>query len=205
MALTRQDWIDAAKTAFEEGGPDKISISELARTLKASRGSFYWHFSDHSDLLEAVLEAWEWELTDAQLAETAHEVDPRARLTRMLEAGFTNPEVPTVDVVMAMHADHATIGPVVRRITQKRISALAAVLRELGFEDSAEDRALVAYSSFLGWLHLRHIDPDLGGDRSAVIARMVDAMVAGFDDSASSRASGRATSEPSTEARTLQS
>lgn len=56
--LTRDDWLDAAFKAVVEGGIDNMKVLMLAETLGVTRGSFYWHFEDHADLLNATLERW---------------------------------------------------------------------------------------------------------------------------------------------------
>src|SRR5580693_7759368 len=59
--LTREDWLAAARRALLHGGPAAVRVDTLARQLKISRGSFYWHFKDRSDLLAALLAEWEAE------------------------------------------------------------------------------------------------------------------------------------------------
>lgn len=56
--LSRDDWLDAATELVVEGGFDNVRILTLARRLGVSRGSFYWHFRDHQDLLSSFLQRW---------------------------------------------------------------------------------------------------------------------------------------------------
>ena len=56
--LTREHWIDAAFQATVERGLDAVRVLALADTLGVTRGSFYWHFSDHAELLQAVIDRW---------------------------------------------------------------------------------------------------------------------------------------------------
>src|SRR5438067_13057108 len=65
---TGADWLKAARVALLHRGPDAVRVEPLARELGVTKGSFYWHFRDRSDLLEALLAEWEEEtslLTDA--------------------------------------------------------------------------------------------------------------------------------------------
>src|SRR6478735_6374421 len=57
--LGRSDWIEAAFRALSVGGLGNLSVERLARELGATKGSFYWHFTDRPALVEAVLEEWE--------------------------------------------------------------------------------------------------------------------------------------------------
>ena len=58
----------AARLALLHRGADGVRVEVLARELGVTKGSFYWHFRDRADLLEALLVEWEEEtglLTDA--------------------------------------------------------------------------------------------------------------------------------------------
>ena len=57
--LTRDDWLNAAFNAAVEGGFDAVRVLGLASTLGVTRGSFYWHFTDHADLIAALLARWQ--------------------------------------------------------------------------------------------------------------------------------------------------
>ena len=56
--LNRDDWLAAAFDAVVEGGFDKVRVLGLAQTLGVTRGSFYWHFADHAELVSALLARW---------------------------------------------------------------------------------------------------------------------------------------------------
>jgi AcrR family transcriptional regulator len=58
---TREDWLRAARLALLHGGPAAVRVEKLARDLRVTKGSFYWHFRDRGELLEALLEEWEAE------------------------------------------------------------------------------------------------------------------------------------------------
>jgi AcrR family transcriptional regulator len=63
--LTRDDWLDEAFKAVVEGGFDNVKVLSLAEKLKVTRGSFYWHFTDHADLINSLL--LRWKLTQLEL------------------------------------------------------------------------------------------------------------------------------------------
>ena len=56
--LTRDDWILAAIEALLSGGIEAVRILKLSNRLEVTRGSFYWHFDSHDDLLNAILAEW---------------------------------------------------------------------------------------------------------------------------------------------------
>jgi AcrR family transcriptional regulator len=57
-ALSADDWIKAAFQALASGGVRAIRVEAIARDLKVSKGSFYWHFKDVVALKKAML--WQW-------------------------------------------------------------------------------------------------------------------------------------------------
>ena len=71
--LSRVDWIEAARRQLIISGVDELKVDRLARKMKVTRGSFYWHFKNRKDLLDAVLQLWqehkESELQQADLVE----------------------------------------------------------------------------------------------------------------------------------------
>jgi AcrR family transcriptional regulator len=83
--LTRDDWLDAAFQAVVEGGFDNVRVLVIAQTLGVTRGSFYWHFNDHADLVSALIERWrkrEVELDRALQLDATD--DPKADLEHLL-------------------------------------------------------------------------------------------------------------------------
>ena len=57
--LTRDSWVAIARKALITAGIEEVKVDVLARRLKVTRGSFYWHFDSRQDLLNALLEDWE--------------------------------------------------------------------------------------------------------------------------------------------------
>lgn len=89
--LTRDDWLDAAFRAVVDGGIDSARVLVIANTLGVTRGSFYWHFSDHAELRAALLARWRQREIDAnlRLRSTLTE-DPKADLERLLDAALAH-------------------------------------------------------------------------------------------------------------------
>jgi AcrR family transcriptional regulator len=76
--LGRNDWQKAARIALLRGGVEAVRVEKLARDLKVTKGSFYWHFTDREELLEVLLREWEEELLQ--------DIIPRLQGRRGLEA-----------------------------------------------------------------------------------------------------------------------
>ena len=87
--LTRDDWLDAAFQAVVDGGFDKARVLLLADALGVTRGSFYWHFSDHADLIAALLARWrQRELEEDLRLQGESGADPQADLMHLLDVAL---------------------------------------------------------------------------------------------------------------------
>jgi len=89
--LSRDDWLDAAFHAVVEGGFDQVRVLVLAAALGVTRGSFYWHFVDHAELVSALLARWHArETAIGQSLEVASDPDPMVDLERLLDAALSH-------------------------------------------------------------------------------------------------------------------
>ncbi|PPK94125.1 AcrR family transcriptional regulator [Kineococcus xinjiangensis] len=148
--LTPRDWIDAALAAMAAAGPDAVAVDRLAKQLGASRGSFYWHFTDRADLLRAALEQWERRDTEDVIAHLRDLPDARARLALLLEHTLTA-AVDPLEVALVAAAQHPVVAPVLRRVVIRRLDALQRIFSDLGLgPEEARERSWTAYTSYVG-------------------------------------------------------
>jgi len=87
--LTRDNWLDEAFKAVVAGGFDNVKVLAIAEKLKVTRGSFYWHFTDHADLVGSLL--MRWKLAQLELDEKlkSHRSDnPIQDLEFVVDAAF---------------------------------------------------------------------------------------------------------------------
>ena len=161
--LTREDWTEAALRAIGERGVGGIAVEPLAKALGATKGSFYWHFRDREDLVAAALKRWEEEETDAVIAALRPLGDGRARLRQLLEAIFAaHADAPDRSVALAADAGgHPAVAEVLARVTERRVAYVAEQLVAAGVEaeEEARQRALLAYTSYLGYSTLARSAP----------------------------------------------
>jgi AcrR family transcriptional regulator len=165
--LAAADWIDAASVAIVEGGVGAVAVEPLAQRLGVTKGSFYWHFANRDALLQAALARWEQEGTEAIIAELDQIADPRHRLETLITGAFAGlPPVAGVpaseivtnhafDLAVADAADDPIAGPVLRRVSERRVDYLDDCFRALGYPPhEARYRALLGYAAFVGTLRL---------------------------------------------------
>ncbi|MEW2087472.1 TetR/AcrR family transcriptional regulator [Streptomyces sp. NPDC005283] len=159
---TADDWAAAALTAIGEGGLAAVAIEPLAARLGATKGSFYWHFSNREALVGAALALWEKQFTDAYIAALAGEPDPVARLRMLFTRIMGNAGQNALAVNVLASADHRLVAPVVRRVVQRRIDYCVALFEEIGFPPAvAVQRATLGYTAYIGHEQLAARLPDL--------------------------------------------
>ncbi len=91
VRLGKDDWLQVAFQSVVEGGFDKVRVLLLADRLQVTRGSFYWHFADHAELLEALYARWRQQEEETRARLMAIESDdPRADLVGVLGAALAH-------------------------------------------------------------------------------------------------------------------
>jgi AcrR family transcriptional regulator len=159
--LQPDDWANAALDAIADGGVGAVAVEALAPKVGASKGSFYWHFADRGALIQAAVELWERTRTESVIADLEGVDDGRERLRRLFATAFNNPRGGRVETALSARADDPRVSPVLQRVTERRLSYVAGIYEELGFDaDSARRRAVITYSVYLGFFSLRESSPE---------------------------------------------
>lgn len=158
---TKDDWLRAARLALLHHGGDGVRVETLARELGVTKGSFYWHFKDRRELMEALLREWEEEtqlLTDA-----LRSGDPQGKLPAIVEElakrnqTSERGESPSDAAVFAW----AAVDPRVARRANRAERERMALFRQLTGKGAAADLFYYAYHGFL--LRRRRV-PAAAGD-----------------------------------------
>lgn len=166
-SLTSNDWVLAAGRAISVGGIEAVAVESLAKKLSVTKGSFYWHFKDRRALIEAALERWEQETTEAAISATEKVTDPRERLVRLAEQAFDDDTRISDDstegifrgrafeLAVSDAAEDPIVQPFLRRVTERRIEYLEECYRALSFPpEEARHRALLVYAAHAGTVRL---------------------------------------------------
>ena len=176
--LDRDAWARAALDVMGERGVAGLAVEPLARSLGTTKGSFYWHFRDREDLIQAALERWENQETDAVIAMLGPLADGPARLRELLTAIFlTHADAPDHSVGLSADVGHPAVQEVLARVTRRRIDYVAEQLVAAGIDaDEAGHRAVLAYTSYLGWSTMMRSTPGVLPRREQT-ASFVDSMM----------------------------
>ena len=161
MALSRDDWTQAALEALATNGLAGVAVEPLARRLGASKGSFYWHFRDHGELIAATLQRWERRDTTEVIAALEQIADPRERLRELARSAYVGAAAgnDAQSGVLAAASD-PRVAPVLERVTRTRLAFLERQFAALGLDPpAARTRARMAYALYVGLGDLRRAAP----------------------------------------------
>jgi AcrR family transcriptional regulator len=175
--LTPAAWEVAALEAIADHGLAGVAVEPIARRLGVTKGSFYWHFADRDALLAAALRRWEDGSTERIIAGVAGIDDPRERLRQLIRNVVVGGRGDRLHIGLAA-ANHPQVREVFARVTRRRMAYLEACYAELGQAPrEAERSALIAYTAYVGLVHLRLEAPsELPGDKA--FTAYVDQLVA---------------------------
>ena len=134
-------------------GFEALKIEVLARQLKVSKGSFYWHFKNRQELLEAILQRWEKE-TIWLIEESQTQTTPKERLLKLFALVAQICQQPDPEsAIFTWASQDANIQKRVRIVETKRVNYLTELLQEYSFSAAeARQKAEVAYFALMGFV-----------------------------------------------------
>jgi AcrR family transcriptional regulator len=158
--LTAEDWERAALKIITKKGIKALAVEPLARSLGVSKGSFYWHFQNRKALLESTLLRWEREESEEFILTLEAIEDPRERLRQLILQVSKGKWNCSLHSTLSAASSDDTVRPVLTRITGRRIDYVKKCYLDLGLtERAAQHRAALAYTLYVGYIHLNREAP----------------------------------------------
>ena len=155
--LTRDDWLNAAFEAVVEGGADNVKVLTLAETLGVTRGSFYWHFQDHAELLQAVLSGWKTqEIETALRLQTERHADPLMDMDQLLDEALAQGGADLENMrfelaVRGLGRRNPEVAALLTEVDQARMAVFVKKFKRLiPDEQQANDLAVLFYLAIVG-------------------------------------------------------
>jgi AcrR family transcriptional regulator len=160
-SLSRDGWIDCALDRLAYDGVDKVLIAPLARELGVTKGSFYWHFKDRQDLLDALLTRWEGVGTLAIIEQVEKAGgSPDERLRRTIELSIEQVSARLEPALRQWGRQDKKVRQALRRVDEQRLAFLRQLFAQLCEDEvEAEARSWLLYSLITG-RHLIAAKPD---------------------------------------------
>jgi len=150
-SLLPDNWLRAAENRLAQHGIESVRVEVLARDLGVSKGSFYWHFRDRSELLDKLLTRWE----DSEIAWLNAEstAAPASRWANFI-ARTANADRARLEIALrAWSRSDERVSARVAAIEKRKSRLIADILREIGFPSSAANSWSETVELIcLGWL-----------------------------------------------------
>jgi len=155
--LTKEDWIKAGFFALVSGGPQAIKVEAIARGLKVSKGSFYWHFKDAPALRIAMLDHWTKVATE-DVVETveAHGEGAKEQLRLLMQISTSQVPGPyggqqAEPAIRDWARYDANAAKALKAVDMRRMQFVHKLFRAVGADDASSTRnATVLYAALIG-------------------------------------------------------
>ena len=177
--LDREAWIRTALAALAEHGVDSLRVETLAKRCGVTKGSFYWHFKDRRDLLDALLDTWKRGRLADILKQT--QTEPGRELqtiyhTIEVYAAVKNRKGLQIETAIRHLARHdAGAAATVKEVDAIRVDCSKRLFLACGLDETeATARSLLLYAYVFGqslMQYERH--PGVGGEVKAWIAEHI--------------------------------
>lgn len=175
--LSPDSWIQAGFSALATQGPSALKAEVLARDLKTTKGSFYWHFKDVPAFHEALLERWEQDSRmrfHNALNEGGSPVQRLRHIAQIVEKEDISVKKRVLEpAIRAWARDHEKASQAVRRVDVLRMEELNNLLNELGLSNPELSR--IIYAANLGMAELSDRD---GKENDEALGTLVDLVLA---------------------------
>ena len=148
----KAQWTQAGLEALRKGGVAGVRVERLAADLGITKGSFYWHFKNRGDLLDALLEHWAREMTDVEFERIqAMRAGLAGRLQALAEDVLEKGMGRYDPAIRGWARTDRKVAAAVAQVDRRRVRALAGFFEEGGFAPAeARTRARLFYTFLLG-------------------------------------------------------
>jgi AcrR family transcriptional regulator len=175
--MDRDAWILAATEILGEEGIAGVRVEVLAKRFGVTKGSFYWHFKDRQDLLDALLEAWREGRIKDILKQTEAEPGLEAERTRHVIEVYSaarNQKGMQIELALRDWARRdAACAAVVAEVDRVRLECAGKLFLAGGYsEQEASTRSMLLYAYVFGQSLMSGAPPGL--DVAACKARVKD-------------------------------
>lgn len=180
--LSGEDWIKAAFRALSSGGVQAIRAEAIARDLKVSKGSFYWHFKDVPDLKAQMLEHWAGQATDAIITDVeANDGSGREQLRLLVEAATDDRNIAyggvrTEGAIREWARYDSAAAAVLKAVDLRRLAYVTELFTRSGFSaTSSRSGANILYGALIGLEALATGElADLRADMLALLSALLE-------------------------------
>ena len=149
--LSARDWLDQGLKTLAKDGFTALKAEPLAKAMRVSRGSFYWHFADIAAYHAAILARWHEVAAEQIIANVEAASKDENPLALLLRRVFGERLMLERAVRTWASVDPAARAAV-QAIDRRRLSYVESLLTQAGLSaELARARAQILYWAFLGF------------------------------------------------------
>lgn len=174
--LTKEDWITAGFEALASLGFGALKAEALARDLKTTKGSFYWHFKDLKAYKASLLERWQSVRAD-DIIDQLSELEPgldriHALLGMARKVGASDTSIQAEHAIREWARYDRDAAQRVEAVDTIRLGYLTEQFEAMGLEGEHYARAL--YASYLG---ARMLSSSVGTEAAQDLQFILDCLI----------------------------
>lgn len=149
QTLSADDWLLEGFRALAQAGPSELRAEILARRLRTTKGSFYWHFKDVADYRDRLLAHWVACAFDGVIAGLDPHLPAGERLKALclMAAEFDDATFGGAALEPALRAwglSDPVVSEAVKQMDVRRIATLAGLCQDSGLTQTDLPRLLYA-------------------------------------------------------------
>ena len=149
--LSARDWLDQGLKTLARDGFTALKAEPLAKAMRVSRGSFYWHFADIAAYHAAILARWHEVAAEQIIANVEAASKDENPLALLLGRVFSE-KLTLEKAVRSWAAVDAKARTAVQAIDRRRLGYVENLLTQSGLSaEIARARAQILYWAFLGF------------------------------------------------------
>lgn len=160
---TRDVWIQAAYEALLDCGIDAVKVMPLADRLGLSRTSFYGHFTDRDDLLNALISLWQSKNTGNLIKRSEDYADSITEAILNVFDLWLLPDLFDSRLEFAVRNWAHTephLADMLDDADRTRVAALQAMFERFGYDAlHANIRANTVYQTQIGYISMKKDGP----------------------------------------------
>lgn len=153
--LTRNNWLETGLNLLATEGEKALTIDRLCQVANRTKGSFYHHFKNRDEFINALLQYWQSEHT-SRIISTVEQLDDLNERRQKLDRLAASLDSQIERAIRNWACGDERVQQALKSVDEKRINYLAKLIGELGQhnEDVAFELAIVEYATFVGLQYL---------------------------------------------------
>jgi len=163
-SFSKKEWIAAGFKALNKSGYLSIKVEAIARQLKISKGSFYWHFKNAAELKASMLESWVEQSTNSIIHVVEENSTKPTEQLRLLvkitsDLGANQRDNHPFDEAAIRHwaRFEPQVAKTMKQVDQARLAFVEKLfLKILTCKKEAHLKANILYASLIGLEHLSY-------------------------------------------------